>query len=133
MTAKNTQSKPTNCPCGCVATYEKCCGVYHANHAAPTTEALMRSRYSAYVLGLSDYLLVTWHASTRPADLDLSEDAAVKWLGLKVDFANETGDEGEVHFVARYKVGGKAHRLAEKSRFVREDGRWFYLDGEVAE
>lgn len=92
----------------------------------------MRSRYSAYVLGLADYLQATWHASTRAAELDLSIDAAVKWLGLKVDFAAENGDEGEVHFVARYKVGGKAHRLSEHSRFVREDGRWFYVDGDVA-
>ncbi len=91
----------------------------------------MRSRYSAYVLGLADYLIETWHVSVRPADLDLTDDAAVKWLGLTVDFASETGDEGAVHFVARYKVGGKAHRLSEKSRFVREGGRWFYLDGEV--
>ncbi|QZA79445.1 hypothetical protein K4H28_05460 [Deefgea tanakiae] len=91
----------------------------------------MRSRYSAYVLGLADYLAATWHGSTRPADLDLTEDTEVKWLGLKVDFASEAGDEGVVHFVARYKVGGKAHRLSEKSRFIREDGRWFYLDGEV--
>ncbi|MGL4994712.1 MAG: YchJ family protein, partial [Deefgea sp.] len=120
MTAKNTQLKLINCPCGRAASYEKCCGVHHADLAAPSPEALMRSRYSAYVLGLTDYLAVTWHVSTRPTDLDLTEDTAVKWLGLKVDFAAETGEEGAVHFVARYKVGGKAHRLAEKSRFVRE-------------
>nr|WP_314899420.1 YchJ family metal-binding protein [uncultured Deefgea sp.] len=131
MTAKNTQLKLINCPCGRAAIYEKCCGVYHDNLAAPTPEDLMRSRYSAYVLGLADYLAATWHGSTRPTDLDLTDDAVVKWLGLKVDFASEQGDEGEVRFVARYKVGGKAHRLAEKSRFVREDGRWFYLDGEA--
>ncbi|MBM5570457.1 MULTISPECIES: YchJ family protein [Deefgea] len=133
MTAKNTQSQFISCPCGRAASYEKCCGTYHVNLAAPTPEALMRSRYSAYVLGLSDYLMATWHVSTRPTDLDLTDDAAVKWLGLKVDFANEQGDQGEVHFVARYKIGGKAHRLMEKSRFVLEEGRWFYLDGEVAE
>lgn len=133
MTAKNTQSQSISCPCGRAAKYEQCCGVYHANVAAPTPEALMRSRYSAYVLGLTDYLAATWHASTRPTDLDLSDDAAVKWLGLKLDFANEQADQGEVHFVARYKAGGKAHRLSEKSRFVRENGRWFYLDGELAQ
>lgn len=133
MTAKNTQTKFNQCPCGTALSYENCCGVYHLNQAAPTPEALMRSRYSAYVLGLSDYLSATWHASTRPSDLDLTEDAAVKWLGLKVNFANVSGEQGEVHFVARYKIAGKAYRLEEKSRFVLENGRWFYLDGEVAQ
>ncbi|WP_027467505.1 YchJ family protein [Deefgea rivuli] len=135
MTAKNTFSAVAPCPCGRATTYELCCGVYHAGIAAPTPESLMRSRYSAYVLGLADYLQATWHPSTRAAELDLSADAGVKWLGLKVDFAIETGEdgnEGEVHFVARYKVGGKAHRLSEHSRFVRENGRWFYVDGDVA-
>ncbi len=131
MTAKNTFSAAAPCPCTSALTYAQCCGLYHAGLAAPTPESLMRSRYSAYVLGLADYLQATWHPTTRAAELDLSGDAAVKWLGLKVDFATENGDEGEVYFVARYKVGGKAHRLSEQSRFVREDGRWFYVDGEV--
>ncbi len=86
----------------------------------------MRSRYSAFVLGLADYLLATWHPSTRPAELDLTEP--VRWLGLKVVRA----DGETVSFVARYKVGGRAHRLEETSRFVREEGRWFYRDGDVA-
>ena len=88
----------------------------------------MRSRYSAYVLELGAYLLSTWHPSTRPPSLELQN---TKWLGLTVKQHNQTGDTATVEFVARYKVQGKAHRLQEKSRFVRENGRWFYLDGDI--
>ncbi|WP_342718641.1 YchJ family protein [Propionivibrio dicarboxylicus] len=94
---------------------------------------MMRSRYSAYVLRLEPYLLATWHASTRPASLDLAADTA-RWLGLQVR-RHETPatDRAIVEFVARYKIGGRAQRLHEISRFVREDGRWFYVDGDFPE
>jgi SEC-C motif-containing protein len=93
----------------------------------------MRSRYSAYVLGLEDYLLATWHPSTRPATLDLADDNP-KWIGLDLKkHAAGSADSATVEFVARYRIGGRAHRLHEVSRFVREDGRWFYLDGEFVE
>lgn len=89
----------------------------------------MRSRYAAYVLGLEAYLLETWHPDTRPGPLGLGEDA-VRWLGLEVVQAPvPKGDEGEVEFVARYKVGGRAHRLRERSHFRRQEGRWYYVDG----
>jgi SEC-C motif-containing protein len=90
----------------------------------------MRSRYSAYVIGDEPYLLATWHASTRPASLGL--EPGTRWLGLSVKSARDTGPErAEVEFVARYRVGGgSAVRLHERSRFVREDGRWLYLDGD---
>ena len=86
----------------------------------------MRSRYSAYVLGLIDYLVATWHPSTAPGDLELQP---IKWLGLEVRHAEESGDAGVVEFVARCKVSGRAERMHELSRFVREQGRWFYIDG----
>ncbi len=90
----------------------------------------MRSRYSAYLLKLEAYLLATWHASTRPAELDLVADK-MKWIGLEVKkHLRESNDRAIVEFVARYKVGGRAGRLHEISRFVREDGKWFYVDGE---
>ena len=91
----------------------------------------MRSRYSAFVLGRADYLLTTWHASTRPAQLDL--DPAAKWLGLEVR-AHRSIDaaHAEVEFVARYREGGRAVRLHERSRFVREDGRWQYVAGDLS-
>ncbi len=90
----------------------------------------MRSRYSAYVIGLLDYLLATWHASSSPGDLELPP---IKWLGLEVRHAQTSGDAGVVEFVARYKEGGRAQRMQETSRFVREDGRWYYIDGQMTE
>ncbi len=90
----------------------------------------MRSRYSAYVLGLADYLRATWHPGTRPAELDFA--GGPKWLGLTVLRHEVTGDDRAiVEFVARYKAGGRAGRLGEVSRFVRDDGRWYYVDGDV--
>lgn len=91
----------------------------------------MRSRYSACVLGLEDYLLATWHASTRPGALDLASAALPKWLGLEIKAHAESDDTATVEFVARCRVGGRAQRLHEISRFVRDDGRWFYVDGVV--
>lgn len=121
------------CPCGTGAAYAACCGRYHDGGAlplqAPTAEALMRSRYSAYVLGLTDYVLATWHASTRPAVL-AADPPALKWLGLDVRaHALQDATHATVEFVARSKWGGRAQRLHETSRFVAEDGRWFYVDG----
>jgi len=95
---------------------------------ADSPEALMRSRYSAYVLGLIDYLVATWHPSTAPGDLELQP---VKWLSLEVRHAQAHGDVGVVEFVARCKVSGRAERMHELSRFVREQGRWYYIDGQV--
>ncbi len=90
----------------------------------------MRSRYAAFVMQRADYLLATWHASTRPAQLDF--EPGLRWLGLEVKRHRPTGaDTATVEFVARSKLGGRAHRLHETSRFVREGGQWFYLDGEV--
>jgi SEC-C motif-containing protein len=112
--------------------YVDCCGrfVDHFNDAAaPDAERLMRSRYSAFTLERADYLLATWHSSTRPVSLDF--DAGTKWLGLEVREQKMTGaDTAEVEFVARYRVAGAAVRLHERSRFVREEGHWFYVDGD---
>ena len=89
----------------------------------------MRSRYSAFVLDRADYLLATWHPSTRPAALAPSEPG-LRWLGLEVRAHRQIDvDHAEVEFVARSKCGGRAHRHREQSRFVREQGRWLYLDG----
>jgi SEC-C motif-containing protein len=94
-------------------------------------QALMRSRYAGYEAGDRDWLLASWHASTRPANLEL--DPATKWLGLEVrDHRQIDDDHAEVEFIARYRVGGgRAVRLHERSRFVREDGHWFYVDGDM--
>lgn len=116
------------CPCGGIS-YAACCEPIHRGAPASGAAPLMRSRYSAYVLKLEDYLLATWHPDTRPAMLDLADDDT-KWLGLVIKRQQESGDTAVVEFVARYKVAGRAHRLHEISRFVREDGRWFYVEGE---
>ncbi|RYF71015.1 MAG: hypothetical protein EOO29_30795 [Comamonadaceae bacterium] len=134
------------CPCGRTAPpagkgakaaaalhYADCCGRYldHWESApAPDAESLMRSRYTAFVDERSDYLQATWHVSTRPRALDF--EAGTRWLGLEVRSHRTTGfDRAEVEFVARYRMGGRAVRLHETSRFVREGGRWFYVDGDV--
>ena len=116
------------CPCGSKS-YAACCEPLHRGTPASGAAALMRSRYSAYVLKLEDYLLATWHRDTRPAALDLAADDT-KWLGLEIKRQQESGDTAIVEFVARHKVAGRAHRLHEISRFMRDDGRWFYVDGE---
>ncbi|OBU63931.1 hypothetical protein A9K58_18530 [Stenotrophomonas maltophilia] len=120
------------CPCGLPAGYAACCGRFHAGEAAPDAEHLMRSRYSAYVRGLADYLVRTWHPETRPAGLVL-EDAPgqrTQWLGLAVHEHTITGTgSAEVRFTARYRIGGgSAVRMTEHSRFLRIDDRWYYLD-----
>lgn len=126
------------CPCGRTdpkgkaLAFGACCARYIAHSGdvpAPDAESLMRSRYTAFVLEDAAYLLATWHASQRPASLDF--DMGAKWLGLAVKRAGMTGDHtAEVEFVARYRVAGRAVRLHERSRFVREDGRWYYVDGD---
>ncbi|MEP7296392.1 MAG: YchJ family metal-binding protein [Burkholderiales bacterium] len=119
------------CPCGSTQRYDACCGRYHSGQKAPDAQALMRSRYSAFVLDLPDYLLATWHASTRPAHLAPNE-SGLKWLGLEVRrHAVLDADHATVEFVARSRLAGRAQRLHEISRFVREDGRWFYVDGDL--
>jgi len=91
----------------------------------------MRSRYSAFVLDLRDYLLASWHPSTRPASLEPNEPG-LKWLGLQVkSHVRQDDAHASVAFVARSKLGGRAHRLAETSRFVREEGSWYYVDGDL--
>jgi SEC-C motif domain protein len=131
--AGNPASPP--CPCESGAPYAACCGRYHAGPQhlqAPTAEALMRSRYSAFVLDLTGYLLATWHASTRPSHLE-PNDAGLKWLGLQVRRHEVIdADHATVEFVARSKLGGRAQRLHELSRFVREDRHWFYVDGDTS-
>jgi SEC-C motif-containing protein len=122
------------CPCGSGKPLAGCCAPCLDGQAvAPTAEALMRSRYTAYVLGREAYLLATWHPSTRPAGLQLDQEPQPRWIGLAVK-RHEVLDANHafVEFVARYKVNGRAFRLQETSRFVREGGRWLYVDGEIA-
>jgi len=92
----------------------------------------MRSRYTSYVLGREAYLLATWHPDFRPTRLNLDSDSTTKWLGLVIKRHTRTDEDAAVvEFVARYKIGGRAHRLHETSRFVRLAGRWYYTDGDI--
>ena len=127
------------CPCGRLASpkkplaFEQCCGRF-INDFAETpvldAESLMRSRYSAFVLAQADYLLATWHTSRRPATIEF--DPGVKWLGLEVRHHRLLdASHAEVEFVARQKSpGSPALRLHERSRFLSEGGRWFYVAGD---
>jgi len=93
----------------------------------------MRSRYSAFALGLEDYLRASWHVSSCPKDLDLHTPPQPKWISLKIIASTlQDVDHGTVHFIATCRVGGRAERLEEISRFLHESGRWYYLDGEIA-
>lgn len=116
------------CPCGGEA-LETCCGRFISGGQLPETpEQLMRSRYTAYVLADEAYLRATWDPATCPDEPLI--DSGIKWIGLEVRASQHEGDEGTVEFIARAKVGGRARRLHETSRFVRRDGRWLYVDGD---
>ncbi|MGB6103881.1 MAG: YchJ family metal-binding protein [Pusillimonas sp.] len=129
-------SPPSPCPCGNAAGYEACCARWHHGAQrlmAPDAQTLMRSRYTAFVLDELDYLLESWHPSTRPASLE-GNAPGVKWLGLQLR-GHDCQDAGHatVEFVARSRHNGQAVRLHEISRFVRENGRWFYVDGKFVQ
>jgi SEC-C motif-containing protein len=121
----------SRCPCDSGRRHGACCGPCHAGTPAADAEALMRSRYSAYVLQRADYLLASWHPSTRPQAL--SFDDAPTWIGLQLRRHHVIdATHAEVEFIARFRVGGgSARRMHERSRFVHEDGRWYYVDGEM--
>ncbi|MCU1406290.1 MAG: zinc-binding protein [Glaciihabitans sp.] len=126
-----TPADTARCPCLSGETFGECCGPFHRGSAlAPTAERLMRSRYSAFVVGDADYLLATWDPRTRPAQLDL--DRHTRWFGL--DIVGRTGggmldSTGTVDFIAHFRSDGEVGAQRENSRFVRDGTRWLYLDG----
>ena len=126
----NNQS--TSCPCCSGKHYVDCCGRYlDADELPDTAEKLMRSRYTAYTMRRQDYLLKTWHLSTRPESFDFAGMSDHQWLDLTVQRHDQIAPEhATVEFIARFKVGGQVQHLHEISRFVREGGQWFYVDGE---
>lgn len=122
------RARTDRCPCGWGDPYPSCCGRYHGGEAAPTAEALMRSRYSAFAVGDAGYLLRTWAVAHRPAGLDL--DADIRWQRLVV--LGHTGGgpfdtEGTVEFEAYYRHDGHREVQRENSFFHREHGRWVYV------
>lgn len=124
----------STCPCGSGLELDACCGPYLDGAPAPTAEALMRSRYTAFSRGNEDHIFRTWHPRTRPAGP--YTDADITWTGLRIlDTVNGgVGDDtGEVEFIASWRRDdGETGRVLERSRFARRAGRWFYLDGELA-
>jgi SEC-C motif domain protein len=122
-----------HCPCGSGDDYVACCGPLHSGaQTAPTALALMRSRFTAFAVGDADYLIASWHRSTRPDRLDLDDD--VRWRRLQIvdTVAGGPDDaEGVVEFRAQYERDGRRHLLHERSRFGRVKGRWVYIDGGV--
>jgi len=122
-------AKSFACPCG-GGLFDQCCGRFINDGLTPQTALdLMRSRYSAYALRDESYLQTTWYGSTRPVSRLLDENDNIKWLSLEIKAHEQEGSSASVEFVARFKDQGRAQRLHEISRFVYEDGRWFYLDG----
>ncbi len=129
----------TLCPCGSKQHYAQCCERVHEGVPAANAEALMRSRYSAFALGLDEYIQRSWHLSKRPsADFNSSDNdhmqqnSRPRWIGLQIKRHEQSDDDhATVEFIARYKANGRAFVLHEKSRFVREHGHWFYVDGDI--
>lgn len=120
----------SKCPCGSNKTYNDCCKALHQGlREASTAEELMRSRYTAYVKKLKDYLVGTWHSSQQAGIESLSFDSNLRWLGLQVTATKaglENDSEGEVEFIASYRYHNQSAELKEHSRFIKEDGRWYY-------
>ena len=117
------------CPCGSTKKLIDCCAPYISGaRKAPNAEALMRSRYTAYTQNDEAYLRASWDERTCPSER-ITHQEPTKWLGLEVKQHRVDGNTATVEFVARYKIGGRAQRLHELSRFTCYDGKWFYVDG----
>ena len=119
------------CPCGTELTYSQCCRPLHEGKAATTAEALMRSRYSAYVLGDAAYIHRSWHSSTRPSKKSLTQPIHIQWERLeivKTEVGQAEDQDGMVEFIAYFAEHGQAQQLHELSRFIREKNRWVYVE-----
>jgi SEC-C motif-containing protein len=125
MNFKDLENKP--CPCGSKNTYSRCCELLHKGSEALSAEALMRSRFSGFVLRLNDYLLASWHPSTRPKQIEFEE--GTQWKRLEILNASNNTHHGSVHFKAYYQEQQQWHLLEETSEFVFEKGHWLYHSG----
>ncbi|MFD1260200.1 YchJ family protein [Entomomonas asaccharolytica] len=128
-------TKHITCPCNPNKSYSACCQHYHKGINVPeTAEQLMRSRYSAYVLKLTDYINSTWHKSTRPNIATLDNNQPIQWIKLVINKAwnSQNTNEAFVDFDAFYEANGKLERMHEVSRFVFSEQKWFYIDGKIS-
>lgn len=123
-----------DCPCQSGLLFEQCCQPFLSTNSQQypeTAEQLMRSRYCAYVINNIDYLLKSWHSAYRPKKLELN-NSEHQWIGLKIKSVKKGKKDdfsGTVHFIARYKINGKAYKLEENSLFEKTNHQWFYLKG----
>jgi SEC-C motif-containing protein len=119
------------CPCQSDLSYDVCCQpLLTKKYQASSAEALMRSRYTAYSLADTVYIFKTWHASTRPSLASLRNDPLTDWLGLKILYTEQQAETAIVEFVASYKAVDGIRQFMERSHFVLEKGKWFYLNGQ---
>ena len=130
--------KTDPCPCCSGKSYGDCCNLFLGSTTpAPTAEQLMRSRYTAFTLEKAHYLVETHHAQSRKQDELKALKKSFKgmmWTGLEI-IATHAGtaadSQAEVEFIAHFQSFGKAGCLHERSRFTKEEGRWFYVDGDI--
>ena len=121
--------KSQNCPCGSGRTFFSCCQPFLLGKEKPKTSLeLMRSRYTAYTCRDDNYIKRTWYPSSRPKE-PITTDAAIKWIRLQIIRHEENHQDGLVEFIACCKVNGRAQKMHETSRFLRENDQWYYLDG----
>jgi SEC-C motif-containing protein len=128
---KSNKNSESGCICGSGLAFTGCClPLVDGHKSATSAEQLMRSRYTAYALGRADYILDSWHRRTQPAQIDL--DDSIKWCGLRViSVSREKNNTAYVEFVAEFKgAGHNSGQMHERSRFLFEQSRWFYMDGE---
>ena len=128
-------TKHITCPCNHNKSYSECCQHYHKGINLPeTAEQLMRSRYSAYVLKLTDYINSTWHKSTRPNIATLDNNQPIQWIKLVINntWDSQNTNEAFVDFDAFYEANGQLERMHEVSRFIFSEKKWFYIDGKVS-
>lgn len=122
----NTTQQP--CPCGSRGRYSDCCEPLHQGSPASSAEALMRSRFSAFALQLSDYVKKSWHPDTRPEQIIL--EPGTLWQRLEILSASNNSKHGNVHFKAYYQENNQWHLLEETSQFLFENGHWLYHSGD---
>lgn len=123
-----TEKTPA-CPCGSGASFDLCCRRFLAGKALPQTPLeLMRSRYTAYTCHDSRYIRQTWYPGSRPEGA-INTDTAIKWTRLEIIRSHTGQNDGLVEFIAHCKINGRAQKMHETSRFLRENGQWYYLDG----
>lgn len=126
--------KNTGCPCGSGCLFDLCCNRFLSGEYSPETALeLMRSRYTAYVFSDDQYLRRTWYPGSRPQGGIVANDGSIKWIRLQIVRHEENGPDGLVEFIAYCKVNGRAQKMHETSRFLKENAQWYYLDGTFVE